>query len=302
MRQLKVYGSALALIGAGWASDGRAALFDISFDFNGGSTFQQTAFETAATIWENLLVSYQNASAPSALAIDVTLNNNGADGILGYAGYTNTVSSGYGLNQERYSSAGSVTFNTYYIASYNELSLVSLAMHEIAHVIGFGTLWEYSNQYDLTNAASVSSASCYTGNNAVAAYNAEMGTSVSCIPLETSGGAGTAGSHWDEVDRGSDRSDPITFELMTGWLNLGSDAYVSAFTVAAFQDIGYTTLLASDAYMSMTVEELIELYQTPSSQTGGDTTGVPLPPSAWLLAGGIGGLGLMRKVAARQKA
>ena len=47
------------------------------------------------------------------------------------------------------------------------------------------------------------------------------------IPIETDGGAGTAGGHWDE--------ECLQGELMTGYLSAGS-AIVSRLTIAAFME------------------------------------------------------------------
>lgn len=49
-------------------------------------------------------------------------------------------------------------------------------------------------------------------------------------PVETEGGSGTAGGHWDE--------DCLTTELMTGW----ADSVMSAsrLTAATLDDLGYT--------------------------------------------------------------
>ncbi len=50
------------------------------------------------------------------------------------------------------------------------------------------------------------------------------------IPVEQDGGAGTAGSHWDEETFGN--------ELMTGYINEGEN-YFTAMSAASFEDIGY---------------------------------------------------------------
>jgi hypothetical protein len=50
------------------------------------------------------------------------------------------------------------------------------------------------------------------------------------VPVENTGGEGTAYAHWRESVFGS--------ELMTGWLNAGSNP-LSALTIAQFRDLGY---------------------------------------------------------------
>ena len=51
------------------------------------------------------------------------------------------------------------------------------------------------------------------------------------IPVEQDGGAGTAGSHWDE--------ETFNNELMTGYINDGNNPF-SAMSAASFGDLGYT--------------------------------------------------------------
>ncbi len=61
----------------------------------------------------------------------------------------------------------------------------SIAMHEIGHVLGLGTSWTEWSQW--------SSNGVYTGPQAVAAYNADNGTSLSGLNLVSS-----ANGHWED--------------------------------------------------------------------------------------------------------
>lgn len=71
----------------------------------------------------------------------------------------------------------------------------------------------------------------YIGPRAKAEWAAVCSTS--SPPIETEGGEGTAGGHWDEECFGN--------ELMTGYLESGENASnpLSRITVAALEDIGY---------------------------------------------------------------
>ena len=74
--------------------------------------------------------------------------------------------------------------------------------HEMAHVLGVGTLWEEMGLLD-TSSGTVK----YTGVNACAAWRSLTGCPAgSCPPVEQSGGAGTAGTHWDEDVLGNEVS------------------------------------------------------------------------------------------------
>ena len=107
-----------------------------------------------------------------------------------------------------------------------------LVLHEMAHALGFGALWD---RFGLLNANSE-----YTGAAAMAESLALFGTDV--IAVETDGGGGTAGSHWDDA--------VYTNELMTGFIS--DPNYFSTMSAAAFADLGYE--LAAD--WRMVVAEL----------------------------------------------
>jgi hypothetical protein len=98
------------------------------------------------------------------------------------------------------------------------------ATHELMHVLGFGSLWNYGKHTGLVSGNS------YVGSNAVAAYGG-------AIPIEDGGGSGTVGSHWDET--------ALTNELMTGYINTDhnpttvTDNYLSKFSVEVLADLNY---------------------------------------------------------------
>ncbi len=111
----------------------------------------------------------------------------------------------------------------------------SLALHEMIHALGFGkSVWGRlglvtDHNGDLR----------FNGANATEAYNAEFANLAANdalagfgAPVETDGGTGTAGSHWDEA--------LFRTELMTGTLNTTN--YLSSMSVAALEDMGYETV------------------------------------------------------------
>jgi Leishmanolysin len=109
----------------------------------------------------------------------------------------------------------------------------TVILHELGHVLGFGTLFETSGLHsgNLTS-------DLYLGANANAEWQKLCPNGR--IPIETDGGAGTAGGHWDE--------ECLRGELMTGFLGGGS-AVLSRLTIAAFKDLGYgVNMDAADAY------------------------------------------------------
>jgi hypothetical protein len=123
----------------------------------------------------------------------------------------------------------------------NSGTLLSVLEHEIAHVLGFGVLWDSLGLLSGTRTGSP----VYTGANAVAEYNAVFGTNVTSIPVEADGGSGTALSHWEESVLGN--------ELMTGWLNSGQTNPLSRITIASLADLGYrVNLSAADTFTAGT--------------------------------------------------
>ncbi|MEM7711852.1 MAG: leishmanolysin-related zinc metalloendopeptidase, partial [Pseudomonadota bacterium] len=109
--------------------------------------------------------------------------------------------------------------------------------HEMAHVLGFGTLWARQGLVSGSGGADPR----FTGPAASrewAALDPEGGTNV---PIANTGGAGTREGHWRELVFGD--------ELLTGFLS-GADRPLSRLSVAAFEDMGYDVDYgAADAYV-----------------------------------------------------
>ena len=152
------------------------------------------------------------------LLITAELKNiDGEGGILGQAGPTSLRTGSY------FPATASMQFDSADAAKYFTLGLFDeIVTHEMLHSVGFGTIWSYLG---------LAANSLFTGANAVAAYNVLLGGgSATGVPLETGGGSGTADSHWSEA--------VFNNELMTGYINLGSDP-LSRMTVASLEDLGY---------------------------------------------------------------
>jgi PKD repeat protein len=118
-------------------------------------------------------------------------------------------------------------------------TLESVVLHEMGHVLGFGTMWEGGSLVrDLLDGTGGASPT-YTGAGAVAEY-ATLGGSGDVPVAGNAEPSGTADAHWDEP----------TFdkELMTGFIDMGGNP-TSRMTIAAMADLGYTVDLAqADAY------------------------------------------------------
>ena len=145
-----------------------------------------------------------------------------------------------------------------------EGSLHSVILHEMGHVLGFGTLWGNPFGPDLlADPADPSTPALedphFTGAQALAAFDAAGGTGYSGakVPVMDVGGAGTINSHWrDQV------FDP---ELMTGFLSEGFMP-LSAISVRSLQDVGYTVSVADADPFTL----------TPAIRVAGQRRGRPL--------------------------
>lgn len=232
------------------ASSAQAAVFDISLNFtdNALTTEQQGVFTVAANFWKSIITGYSFTTPQNFHALDngITID------ISGYAGSVGgTLASGGptffpALPQTGgYSVAigGSIEIDTLDIPNLiTNDTFLSVIKHEMAHVLGFGTLWTANGKY-------TEGSGQYTGAYGLAAYKSEFNqASATFVPVELEGGAGTANGHWNENNNGSGNTgiqtaqgQDMRFELMTGWLNTpASSLFLSNTTIQSFRDLGYT--------------------------------------------------------------
>lgn len=92
---------------------------------------------------------------------------------------------------------------SFLLASFDKMiSHISSSRPPSLAISGVGTLWEEMGLLD-TSSGTVK----YTGVNACAAWRSLTSCPAgSCPPVEQSGGAGTAGTHWDEDMLGNEVS------------------------------------------------------------------------------------------------
>jgi hypothetical protein len=143
---------------------------------------------------------------------------------------------------------GVMQFDTADLRTVESSGLLSTVVeHEMAHVLGFGLVWD---SLALIADPSLPPASGtdphFTGAQAINAFNSVGGTGYVAgakVPVENSGGPGTADGHWRESVFGS--------ELMTGYVNQGQNP-LSVVTLAALADQGYAVdLAAADPYSGL---------------------------------------------------
>ncbi len=229
--------------------------FHIAVNYSGSSTYQ-SIFAAAAAEWEQVITQdLPDVNTSSYGAIDDLLINasvvaiDGVGQILGQAA-PDAFRSGSLLPYHGFMQFDSADVQ----AMYERGTLQAVIEHEMGHILGLGTLW---NSLHLKNGNYQ-----YIGTNALNAYVSLGGSPTTSVPLEQSGGAGTAGSHWSES--------VFNTELMTGYAEYSGAMPLSIVTIGALEDLGYTVdSSAADAY-TLPGHLVAASAQTDASAPGGN--------------------------------
>ena len=245
------------------AGGAQASTFDIAFTYSETPTATQiAALAQAETFWEGIVTGYQPGIEIEALAIDVAVVDlDGPDGTLA-VGYPVEGIEASGLLLP------TLSFVDFDLSDFDPTTvsqpLFETLLHEIAHAMGFGSLWA-------ANGLTADGSGAYVGPQGLMAYLDEFGLpDADFVPLTLGVGPGSDELHWDEDWAGG------TSELMTPFTS--DTAYLSATTIASFRDLGYTTIDA-------TASVALPVFIAP----------VPLPAGAWLLVVALGALGAFRR-------
>ena len=228
---------------------GTSETFDIDLrGVDGLTVAQAAAFTQAEAYWESAIVrgidDFATVPRPPCLPatsadlpavvddviIDVGIAPiDGAGSILGQAGPT-CFSTGNDLPLH-----GVMEFDTADVANLlADGSFDEVILHEMAHVLGIGTMWDttlFGGARKVISGAGGPNPS-FTGGRGVAEYSA-LGAAGN-VPVENVGGPGTRDAHWRETT--------FANELMTGYLNSGANP-VSRLTIASLADLGYQVAL-----------------------------------------------------------
>lgn len=205
------------------------------------------AFRRAEQFWEELIVGdlpdvttrRQACNGPDVyvegtiddLQIFVAVGKmDGPDGILGAAGPC----LGRPSWQGGLPLAGFMQFDSDDLKRYADNGrLDEIIIHEMGHVLGFGgVMWQQQGYLADASDANVARDTHFTGEKAIAAFNAIGGNAYSDakVPVENTGGEGTANGHWREGVLGN--------EMMTSYMT-NLEAVLSTVTLAALEDMGY---------------------------------------------------------------
>jgi hypothetical protein len=212
--------------------------FQITLQMSGLTASEQAIFQQAASRWSQVITgdltnaTYRGQTVDDLLISASAPRIDGVGGILGQSG-PDAFRSGSLLPIH-----GVMEFDAADMASMESTGLLySVVLHEMGHILGIGTLWEDKG---LLSGAGTSNP-IFIGANATAQYNQIFGTSARGVPVEATGGSGTADAHWRET--------VFTNELMTGWAGPGTNLPLSRVTIGSLADLGYTVnYAAADAY------------------------------------------------------
>jgi hypothetical protein len=228
-----------------------ASPFAIEVRFLGGlNARQRTAFTRAADRWTRIIVGdLPSVRVDGELVDDLLILAQGTpiDGqgrVLGQAGPTHLRPETDGASA-LLPAKGLMSFDT---ADLDQMdrdgTLDDVIAHEMGHVLGIGTLWQRKG---LLEGAGTSDPQ-FTGQGAVGEYRQLVrGEGDRGVPVESTGGPGTADGHWRESALGN--------ELMSGFIGAPGNP-LSRITAASLGDVGYEVdVAAAEPY---TLPDLLE--------------------------------------------
>ena len=189
------------------------------------------------SFWESVIVGYQPGVTLDGIDIEISVEpDDGPGGTLASAG-----PGGFIVNQGGFifftdddlnSSAGQMSIDS---ADLSTSLIVDVLNHEVAHTLGFGTLFDRNGLADNTGQ--------YNGQEGLLAYQAEFDALAQSIPLENDNG------HYLESNGLTDVFGRVMGdELMTPFIenttnaNDPSSNFLSLTTVGVLRDLGYNAI------------------------------------------------------------
>jgi hypothetical protein len=256
MSQIEIYRARAGKEVSAEAAAATAAVvsqFEITVRFRGGLTeTQKNAFKAAADRWSRIIVGdLPSVQVDGEIIDDVLIEAQGSDidgpsGILGQAGPTHVRPANAGAFAFL-PVKGIMAFDKADLASMEqEGTLGDVITHEMGHVLGIGTIWDSKGL--LQNAGTNNPT--FSGARAMAEFGILKGTVPTRVPVENTGGAGTADGHWRET--------VFRNELMSGFISAAGNP-ISRMTVASLEDLGYVVNMeAAEPYVLPNLLELAE--------------------------------------------
>ena len=151
----------------------------------------------------------------------------------------------------------------------NNGTMRPVILHEMGHVLGIGTLWEYFDLLRNPSSANEALDTHFAGRLAIEAFDSAgvVGyTGGGKVPVENLGGPGTRNGHW--------RASVFGNELMIRYL--GETTPLSAITIQSLADLGYKVDASqADAYRLPDAAALASMLEN-SIDLGNDVLRVPI--------------------------
>lgn len=207
---------------------------------------QREVFEVAAARWERIVIGDVpsiSGTLPSCFRGQAPVATAGVDDILiqvllvpidGPGRVLGSAGPCFVRNADNLPVSGLMRFDVADIARLEARGLFDeVIVHEMGHVLGIGTLWNFRRALRQGTGAGL----YFAGEGANVQWSAEGGEGF--LPIENLGGPGTAGGHW--------REGILRNELMTGFLNLGENP-LSRITAASLRDMGYRVGVVGERY------------------------------------------------------
>lgn len=214
------------------------AQFDINFEFVDGTQQQraevQEILNQSKLFWENILEGYQPGIRLTGADIEVTLtlvtgpnalgghllSGGSINQVAGFSFYTNSMGS---------RSVGVLAINPDLV---NNPAIQTASNHEIAHILGFGTLWEANKLY-------ANGSGEYVGPFGLNSFQMEFDPTATFVPIQL--GQFGANVHYPESANVVDQfGRPIANALMTGFVEADpADTFFSQTSGGIFVDLGY---------------------------------------------------------------
>jgi hypothetical protein len=237
----------------------RPSQFDITVRFigDGGTARQRDALTSAVERWRRVIAgdagtALLNVPAGECQSWLPTVNENIND-LLVYVRVASIDGAGKILGRAGpcyIKAANKLPFMGYLELDQDDLPLLltervleNVVLHEMGHILGIGTLWNYQRQL-LVGAGGDDP--YFKGMEAHTQLTSTIGFSYTGlgVPVENSGPTGTRDVHW--------RRSVFANELMQGYV-LPSIMPLSRITIASLTDLGYvTTMFGADSYTFLT--------------------------------------------------
>ena len=237
----------------------RPSQFDIAVRFvgEGGTDRQREAFTGAVARWRRVITGDVGTVPLNVPASEcqswIPAVNESINDLLVYVRIASIDGPGKILGQASpcYVNSGSkLPIMGFFELDQDDLALLlsrgtldDVVLHEIGHILGIGTLWNYQRQL-LIGAGSDDPYFNGAEARAQLASTSGFGYTGLGVPVENTGSTGTRDAHW--------RRSILANELMQGYSQPGGMP-LSRITVASLTDMGYvTTMTGADSYSFLT--------------------------------------------------